>query len=480
MKAVIVTTSDIAGGASRASYTLSKGLSAIGIDAQVITLNKFSKDPKVHKAAVPRYTLCDRWRKFFHDLLIAYFRSARTNLSNTLFSLPYPGVDISQLAVIREADIINLHWVAGFQSPVTIRRILALNKPVVWTLHDQFAYSGGCHYAGGCLGFTRDCQTCPQLQKDFGVPRAIIQDKIEIYRGTNLTIAAPSSWVRDAIKGSSVFKNHHVSVIPYSIDHRQFQPQSKAKARQKLNMPAGAFTILFGSDNGDEKRKGFDFLFDALKICYLNKKFLEASEAGLITLLTMGEPNTRLLASGWPVRSAGRISSDEDLNIFYSAGDIIVIPSLEDTLPLTMLEAMSSGTPSVTFNSRNGGMRDVVRHNQDGVLVRTGDSEALAEALLSLHGSPRTLRKLQRNCRKTIERHYYFTREARDYARLFKQILNKQHSLPDTITPGLFGIFFAKKILPASIQLFLTGKFYKQVGMMIWHRSKFLVRKLRG
>jgi glycosyltransferase involved in cell wall biosynthesis len=246
----------------------------------------------------------------------------------------------------------------------------------------------------------------------------------------------------------------------------------------KFNIAPHSFAIAFGSDNGNEKRKGFDYLFQALQICYADASFLRASDSGLIHLLAMGETNRRFSSSGWPVISAGRINSDSDLNIFYSAADVIVIPSLEDTLPLTMLEAMASGTPAITFDSPNSGMRDVIQNNRNGILVQAGDSHALASAILSLCFSPHKLKKLQDNCRKTIEKNHYFTREAEDYATLFRKIIKSKLARPTSSNDKTFGILFSQRLPGAFFQLLLRITFYRALAAQVYRRMKSLARKL--
>lgn len=466
MKVAIISTSDIVGGASRAAYTLCQGLQKIGVEAKLVVMRKAGTDTFVFQAPAAKQSLRLRIFKLMHDILLRYFRLNRTSLSNTLFSLPYPGVDISEMPEIRQADIINMHWVAGFQSPVTIRKLLNLEIPIVWTLHDQFAYSGGCHYAAGCIKFTTDCQSCPQLKKDFAIPQDIVSEKVMLYKNSNLAICAPSRWVKDAVKSSKVFADHSVAIIPYSIDEQIFKPMNKVLARKKLGIESSAFTIIFGSDNGNEKRKGFDFLLEALHICFRNQAFDRAAQNGKVRLLVMGEPNNRLSGNNWPIHYAGRIHTDADLNVFYAAGDVLIAPSIEDTLPLTMLEAMSSGTPAIAFDSETAGMRDVIRSGKDGILVPSGNSAALAEALIALFLQPAKLRTMQKSCRKTIETSYYYEREAQDYRNLFRKILKKPKPSPASVKAGEFGFLFNRRLPWVFLRVIFTTTF---LGILLRH-----------
>ena len=143
MKICIINTSDTQGGAAIAAYRLHTGLNSIGHDSRMIVREKTSNDDKVYQPEVPNdktpfsYTI--------NNIKKHYIYKNRSELSNTLFSLPYPGFDLSALELIKQADIVNLHWVNNFQSIENIGKLLSSGKTVVWTLHDQWPFTGGCH-----------------------------------------------------------------------------------------------------------------------------------------------------------------------------------------------------------------------------------------------------------------------------------------------------------------------------------------------
>ncbi len=169
-----------------------------------------------------------------------YLNRNRTELSNTFFSLSYPGWDISRLPLAQAADVINLHWVADFQSPPTLKRLFEVGKPVVWTLHDQWAFTGGCHYSAGCEGYRSSCTGCPQLREDpYDLPAAILGDKLDAFRNAKLTIVTPSHWMAECARSSRAFRDVPVRVIPNGLETDIFQPASKARAKTELGFSRG-------------------------------------------------------------------------------------------------------------------------------------------------------------------------------------------------------------------------------------------------
>jgi len=291
--------------------------------------------------------------KFFLEVVIQghYIDSHRTDISNTMFSLPYPGYDLSTLPVAQEADIINLHWVARYQSPLTLQKLFSLGKPVVWTLHDQWAFTGGCHYAAGCERYKSDCVGCPQLSDDpFGFPEAILKDKAVFLRNADLTIVTPSHWMAECARRSSLFRNLRIEVIANSLETDIYAPVPKQKAKERLGLEGDMVTLLFGGEDGNEKRKGFKELMDAVRHCLKNERFRDLVHARRLTLICFGHPHDAIASLKIPVKLLGYLDTEEKIRNAYACADVFVLPSLEDNLPNTVLEAMSCATPVVAFD----------------------------------------------------------------------------------------------------------------------------------
>ncbi|EAZ88809.1 glycosyltransferase, partial [Crocosphaera chwakensis] len=306
-KILQLNTIDIGGGAARATYRLHKGLQQAGHKSLMLANYKLSTDETVCLVN-PLPELDESQKEAFTTLQTHYINENRTELSNTLFNFPYPGWDVSQVEEVQEADIIQLHWVAMFQSPQTLKRLASLGKPIVWTLHDMWAFTGGCHYTAGCDGYQTNCDHCPQLKEDkFNLAAAILQDKLDLLSGVNLTIVTPSYWLADCVRKSALFKHQRVEVIPNGVETDRFIPIPKTKAKEGLGIKPNTFTLLIGADNGNEKRKGFEEMIKALEVCLEDGRFFIAVQQEKIKLLSFGIPNDQLNSLKIPIVSLGQI-----------------------------------------------------------------------------------------------------------------------------------------------------------------------------
>jgi len=426
LEIVLINTRDIRGGAARAAYRLHRSLNRIGESCWMLVKEKASTDDSVFRVNVNdsarnvvdrRYILCEAIQEYYID-------SHRTDLSNTIFSFAYPGYDLSLLPFVKTADVINLHWVARYQSPLTLHKLLAVGKPVVWTLHDQWAFTGGCHYTGGCKGYLEDCSDCQQLADDpFHLPKAVLDDKLALLHAANLTIVTPSRWLAACARESKVFNGLRIEVIPYSLETDVFIPIAKAEARKALNLPNEAIILLFGVENAKEKRKGFLKLKGAIQQCLKDRKFMELVDRQKIRMVFFGHPSDEFKKIGIPMNALGFLDSDEKLRCAYSAADMFILPSLEDNMPYSMLESMSCGTPVVAFDV--GGMPDVITDGVSGKLAAPGDVNGMSEAILSLIHNPDERKEMGANCRRKMSKDFSANIEARRYKDLYGELTKK-------------------------------------------------------
>jgi len=435
MKIVQISTYDVRGGAAIAANRLHKGLRQIGQDCQMLVKHKNSNENSVHSvvSSVGDEKSDD---KFFLDVAIQehYINSQRTDISNTIFSLPYPGYDLSNLPLVREADILNLHWVAQYQSPLTIQRLAALNKPMVWTLHDQWAFTGGCHYGAGCRKYEKNCVRCPQLGHDeFELTAAVLKDKAEVLKNVNLTIVTPSRWMATCSMASRLFKGFRTEVIPNSLETDVFRPVPKKKAKHHIGLDPDVITLLFGSEDGNEKRKGFKKLIAGIRHCLVDSRFQSLVADNKIRLICFGHRNHEIESLGIPVMPLGYLDADEKISAAYNSADIFMLPSLEDNLPNTVLEAMGCGTPVVAFDV--GGVSDMVENGVMGQLVPLGDTEQMGQAILSLIFDKDKRDAMRKECCLRIEGEYALHIQAQRYLELYEELFNKDKSFIKNTEP---------------------------------------------
>jgi glycosyltransferase involved in cell wall biosynthesis len=430
----IVNTFDVQGGAARAVYRLHKGLRQIGEECRMVVRFKKSVDDAVFAIDVKNDDNNVDETFLLNAVQESYINSHRTDISNTIFTLPYPGYDLSKLSYIQKADIINLHWVAYYQSPVTLQKLFALGKPVVWTLHDQWAFTGGCHYSAGCKKYTLDCSACPQLADDpFDLSAAMLRDKVELFQNANLTVVTPSRWLADCVKESKLFRKVRVEVIPNSLETDVFSPLSKSEAKESLGISTDTVTLLFGAEAGDEKRKGFRELVDALSYCKADVRFQRMVDEGRVKIICFGQPGKKLESLAVPAVSLGYLNSDDQIRTAYSAADVFLLPSLEDNLPNTMLESLACGTPIIAFDV--GGIPDVVIDNATGRLAPVGNTEEMGGAILSLIFDPDQRGEMGRRGRDTMVKDYSLSIQAERYLRVYEDLLHHS-SVSDAVAEG--------------------------------------------
>lgn len=425
MNISIVSTLDNVGGAAIAAYRLFKGLKELKQEPVMLVKEKKSNDPGIYKirTKAPEYKIEQMLFQQIHKEEIFQNRSER---SNTWFSLLYPGYDLSKTQVIANSEIINLHWIAGFQSVETIESLLKMKRPVVWTLHDENPYTGGCHYTAGCTKYQKDCKNCLQLNEDsFQLPFYSLKNKINLWN-QNLTIVTPSKWLAQGAKKSRVFKDLRVEVIPNSLETDIFKPKAKNLAKKELGLDPQLITLLFGAYTGFEKRKGFVKLLDAMKYCLQDKEFKTLVKKAGIKILTFGPPQEDLEKLDIEIELIGYINDKERLSSIYSAAEIFILPSLEDNLPNTMLEAMACGTPVIGFEV--GGLPDMVENDVTGYLAPCFDSEKLGRLILTLVFDKNKRNQMSGNCRQLIEKKFKLQDQAGNYLELFNDLLKNQKS----------------------------------------------------
>ncbi|MCX6579492.1 MAG: glycosyltransferase [Candidatus Aminicenantes bacterium] len=433
MKIAIISTYDNYGGASIATLRLHKGLRSLNRDFAMIVRYKNTNDPDIYAVFRKNMGMSIEEEIFKSMENLAYDQN-RTDLSNTLLSLPYPGYDLSKTGVIRDADIINLHWTAHFQSVESITSLLNLGKPVVWTLHDQNAFTGGCHYSAGCIKYREDCRDCPQLKDNcYQIPFHILNNKVKNWQHCrdNLVIVTPSRWLADCARESKLFRGLRVETIPNSLETEEFMPLEKKTARKELDLghgQPGQVVLLFGAVTGNEKRKGFQHLVQALRYCLRDPGFKYLAKNGGVKILTFGPSQGDLKELDIEIQSIGYIDGNRKLAALYSASDLFVLPSLEDNLPNTMLESMACGTPVVSFAV--GGMPDLIQDGVTGGMAPCFDTGKLGQIILDLVFDADKREQMGRNCRQVIEKNFKLQDQAANYIELFNE-LTKVFGGPD-------------------------------------------------
>jgi glycosyltransferase involved in cell wall biosynthesis len=331
------------------------------------------------------------------------------------------GADL--LGYVPDCDVINMHWVAGFVDYKAFFSAVPQQVPLVWTLHDMNAFTGGCHYDRGCGRYVQQCGLCPQLgsSSEHDLSRMVWDRKRSVFARVaedRLHIITPSKWLAAEVRRSQLLNKFPLTVINNGLDLNVFAPRDRRFSRSVLGVPETASVALFIAHEVGDKRKGFAFLTEAIK---------DLKEIPNLCLLSLGKGGVRV-PEGIRHMHLGSITDDRFLSIVYSAADVFVIPSLQDNLPLTALEAIACGTPVVGFDV--GGIPEIVRHGVTGLLVPPEDVAALRLAITDLLQNPAAQSEMAANCRRVAIKDYSLEAQARQYAEVYETVVEglKSHS----------------------------------------------------
>lgn len=285
-----------------------------------------------------------------------------------------------------DPDIIHLHNIHGFvlQVELLFQYLHECGKPVVWTLHDCWSYTGHCAYYdyNACDGWKKGCTSCKEYRRTY--PYALLGcNTAENYRRKqaafcgvpNLTLVVPSQWLAAEV-AQSFLQDYPVRVIPNGVNQSVFYPRPQgetAMLREQLGLCDDQFVVL-GVANVWERRKGLEYFVQLAQTLPENAR---------IVLIGLSEKQRRNLPSR--IIGLGRTANASELACYYSMADVFVNATLEDNFPTTNLESLSCGTPVITFDT--GGSPESLDETCGRVVLR-GNLAALCEAILEEQRSP--------------------------------------------------------------------------------------------
>jgi hypothetical protein len=240
MKVTLINTSDAGGGAPAACMRLLKSLEEKQVDVHLLVQEKETDELRVTSISNGFFSKLGAKFNFLYERLPFIWFKAKSREVRFAFSPANTGTDISGRKEITDADILHLHWTnAGFLSTDNLEKLLQTGKPVVWTLHDMWAFTGGCHYAGDCDHFIRECGNCWMLRgpNENDLSHTGWLRKFEMYKAAkNVVFVTCSNWLAGVAKTSSLLKDFRVEAIPNPIDTTIFSLNDKAPLREKWNI----------------------------------------------------------------------------------------------------------------------------------------------------------------------------------------------------------------------------------------------------
>jgi glycosyltransferase involved in cell wall biosynthesis len=367
-------TFQLEGGAGVAASRLNRALRQQGIDSHLLVYRQQKSESGTSAWADTYWKNSLFWARFSAERLL-FLPYEKDKSVRFAFSPAALGVPIEKHPLVQQADVIHLHWINfGFLSLSGLERLFALGKPVVWTQHDMWAFTGGCHYSRGCERFRTHCQFCPYLKKPaaYDLSFEIFEKKKALLAEASLTFVSPSHWLGKLTQEAALSANRPSYVIPNPIDTAIFTPLPKAEARTKLGLPLDKKLILFAGANTQDPRKGYAYFQEAIN-------GLQTELAGAeVVLFGKSQPGA-YQGIQLPVHDLGKLSDPTKIVEAYSAADVMMVSSLEDNLPNTVMEAMACGTPVVGF--RNGGIPDMIDHRLNGYVADYQSASSLTQGV---------------------------------------------------------------------------------------------------
>jgi glycosyltransferase involved in cell wall biosynthesis len=417
MKIAILSTFEGYGGAAIAAKRLQKALLKNGETATMVVQEKTSDDNSVYSFSATYLGKLFAKIRFALDRFLFVF-SEKSKAVRFSFSAAQIGVNPNANAQVKNADIVHLHWINfGFLS---LKSISQINQPIVWTLHDMWAFTGGCHYSGYCENYKLECGNCVSFLKnpsDSDLSHEVWLKKQALFQHNNITFVTCSQWLATLAKSSSLLANHKVISIPNPIDIDVFKPNNFGK--KALNLDENKQYILFGAVNVVDSRKGFSYLKDALNLLFEKIQ----NQPNLPEILIFGKANIEDFSElKLKVNFLGQLSDQQQIIDAYNTATVFVIPSLEENLPNTIMEAMASGTPVVGFEV--GGIPEMIDHKTSGYLAKYKSAQDLSDGIFHILYEA-DYESISKNSRAKVVENYAEEIVAKQYQNLYNSILEK-------------------------------------------------------
>ena len=401
-----INTVDNVGGAAKVAYRLKEGFKRKGHKSWMLVGTKLSSDSDVKQISTT-----NKYLRFGLNYL-AY--GTQLQYLNHLNSF-----QIRNRKDFLNADIVNLHNLHGgyFNSLALLG--LTKTKPVVYTLHDMWSFTGHCAHSFDCEKWQTGCGDCPYLSiypaLRCDTTKILWKIKRWIYKKSDFVIVTPSMWLRDKVNKSMLY-DKEVRLIYNGVDETIFHPMDKTEVRRKLRLPEDKTIITFSAHGGvSSSWRSSKDLFEALsRIEDDNIMFLNIGSSERLDEKIRGDIE-------W--LSIPHIYEEAKMAEYFAASDLLLYPTLADNCPLVVLEAMACGTPVIAFNT--GGVPELVEHMKTGYVAEYKNSADLATGV-DLFLSDEDLRaKAVILARKRVVDTFTLNQQVDNYLKLYAQILDK-------------------------------------------------------
>ena len=360
-------------GASIAARRLHEALLSGGEECDFLVNEKQGAFPRTTEAYSGLGKIMAKARRRLDYLPLKFYG----HRSTSYFSPNWVSSGLPRRIAAFRPDVVHMHWCQpNFVPTVTLPRI---GHPLVWTFHDMWAFTGGCHYSDGCARYLGECGACPILKssRESDLSRWLWKQKRDVYRRLrkSLQIVCPSNWMAGLARNAPLLEGIPVHVVPNPISTRVFTPTDKIAARRLLGLPEEGHLLLMGTGSSYEPRKGFDLLDAALK------QYAGEANTPALGLVMLGHKVDALSSKSGKlqIHHLDFVSEEERLAALYNAIDLVALPSREENLSNMLAEALCCGTPCLAFGI--GGNGDLISHQGNGYLAKPLDTADMASGV---------------------------------------------------------------------------------------------------
>lgn len=346
------------GGAFTAAYRIHLGMRNQNIESKMLVLFQ-SKTDLVH---VYSFLNLKKDKFDFVEWFLMHFYSILTNilffgLDKTLFSFHFTPFRVEECSLVKEADIVHLHWIAGFINYSTFFK--TVKQKIFWTLHDLNPMLGGFHYEI----YQKDVSQRIRFLDQWTSKR-----KKQILEPIKFFTICPSNWILKKTEEFGFGNENRRYQCFYGIEYQEFYPRKSSAIKEKLKINDGEILILFVAEQLLDIRKGLSSVLESINKLEINN----------IAIVTVGSGSVTLLNK--PVFELGRVNNVETMCEIYSACDFMIVPSLEDNLPNIIIEANLCGLP--VLGRESSGIQEMIVSGVNGYYI--GNDDQMVVSLLNM------------------------------------------------------------------------------------------------
>lgn len=410
IKVGIVSHSDYLGGADRSAYRLHRALLKNEIDSTMFVDHAATRDNSV---VVPgnKYS---RFLKSLKPRLARVLDPLLASKTDEKLSTAFIPSGWAKFLNNSDVDVVHLHW--PHNEMMSISDIGKITKPLVWTLHDMWAFCGAEHITHE-KRFIEGYNKSNRSNQESGVDlkKWTWRRKVKKWQRP-INIITPSNWMKDVAKSSYLMNKWSIQVIPNTIDTAFWSPADIKYSRNLLGLPQNRKILLFGAIGGrSNKNKGFEILKNAL--LHLSKTDLDP------LLIIVGESNRKNnKIFGLDTFYLGHLHDDISMKLAYCSADVVLIPSKIENLPNMAIESTACGTPVVAFNT--GGISDIIQHKINGWLAKKFEAADFADGIKWVFSNTADTQLLSRNARKLAVENFNEKKIVEMHMEIYNELIN--------------------------------------------------------